>query len=469
MNKFTKKKTDILFIIPPYHKRHGSGSIFPLGISSIIACLEQKNYTYDYIDCTRIISSLDDGDLRVLDLELKQALLRFDPKLVGIGPCVTPGAKGLITIANCCISAFGNDIVFAGGPFVSLPSQEWFFYEYLRLKYLIKGDGEEAICNAIEIVRNGGSLLNSSKVSTAGSSIMNINEKSLDELPFPKRIQIEDNTFSDRRKLDSCGTTAHIVASRGCPYSCSYCVSGNIKMPFRKRSAKSIVAEMEYLSDNYGITDIVFYDDCFFTSPLTVHRELRDFCSLLKDKKLKLTWQIEIRPDILIQLTDEELVMLSESGCRQMNIGVEKTYVNGASMFGKRFNYNELKSHLAHIHEVCQIQLTGTFILGGKEDTKDSVRKLILASSRMNLDQAEYSPLFVYPDTPIYKEVFSNPKEWFDVIMSSNDSLGEVIYENNDLDKANLLRMVRVAYKFFYNGTKYSESDRITDRLNMKG
>ena len=30
----------ILFVISPYHKRNGSGSIFPLGISSIIAYLE---------------------------------------------------------------------------------------------------------------------------------------------------------------------------------------------------------------------------------------------------------------------------------------------------------------------------------------------------------------------------------------------------------------------------------------------
>ena len=34
------RKTDILFVISPYHKRNGSGSIFPLGISSIIAYLE---------------------------------------------------------------------------------------------------------------------------------------------------------------------------------------------------------------------------------------------------------------------------------------------------------------------------------------------------------------------------------------------------------------------------------------------
>lgn len=469
MNNQMKKKTDILFIIPPYHKRNGSGSLFPLGISSIIAYLEQRNYTYEYIDCTRLITSLNDDDLLLLDEKLKQEFSKLDPRLVGIGPCVTPGAKGLITIANCCISVFGKDIVFAGGPFATLPSQEWFFYEYLGLKYLIKGDGEEAICNSIEIIKNGGRLSNCSNVSTIGSPFMNINKKSLDELPFPKRIQIEENTFSERRKLHTSGLTAHIVASRGCPYSCSYCVSGNIKIPFRKRSAMSIAAEMEYLSENYGIKDIVFYDDCFFTSPETVHKEIRDFCSILKDKKLNMTWQIEVRPDIIVKLTEEELVLLSDSGCRQMNIGVEKTYDTGASMFGKRFNYDELRNCLAHIHQTCQIKLTGTFILGGKGETKDTIEKLILASANMNLDQAEYSPLFVYPDTPIYKDMFSNPKEWFDVIMSSKDSLGEVIYEDDLLDKDTLLSLVNEAYCFFYKGTRYSASDRITDRYNLKG
>lgn len=79
-----------------------------------------------------------------------------------------------------------------------------------------------------------------------------------------------------------------------------------------------------------------------------------------------MTWQIEIRPDILVEIFDDELKMLSINGCRQMNIGVEKTYKEGASTLGKRYNYEKLKAYLFHAHQICSIRMTGTFILGVK-------------------------------------------------------------------------------------------------------
>ena len=467
MNNLEKKTIDVLFIIPPYHKRNGSGLLFPLGISYIIAYLEQRGITYDYIDCTQIIDTLKDEDLLLLENRLTFRLEQYSPQLVGIGPCVTPGAKGLEVVARQCIARFGVDIVFAGGPFTMLPSQEWFFYEQLGIKYLIKGDGEKAVFAAIEAVKKGEKLSECSCISYHGKSVINIIEH-LDELPFPKRIQMERYVFSDRRRLNRDGMTAHIITSRGCPYKCHYCVSGNLKIKFRKRSVQNIVLEMKYLSDSYGVTDIVFYDDCFFISAGTVQNEIRDFCSALDESRLNITWQIEIRPDIIMAIPDKELIMLSEHGCRQMNIGIEKASFDGASVFGKKFDYAELKKCLAHVHEICNIQLAGTFILGGKNETVESVKKMIYASSAMNLDKAEYSPLFVYPDTPVYSEVFSDPKAWYNMILHSEEPWGEVLYENVHLTKRELINLVNEAYSIFYQN-KNTESKKVNDRYNLKG
>lgn len=462
-----KTEVDILFIIPPYHKRNGSGSMFPLGISAIIACLEEQSFTYDYINCPQIIETLLPEDLQLLEEELRKRLIRYNPVLVGIGPCVTPGVKGLEVVAKCCIESFGKERVFAGGPFTMLRSQEWFFYEHLGLSYVIKGDGEEAVCKAIRAKKAGKSLEQSMIVSYPGFSKINI-VSDLDKMPFPKRIEIDKYFFSDRRRSESkVVKTAHIVASRGCPYHCSYCVSGNLEIPFRRRSDKNIVEEMKMLSEQYGISDIVFYDDCFFTAPKTIHNEIEKFCAALDNVDLHMSWQIEIRPDILIELNDEELRKLSRYGCRQMNIGVEKTYDDGASVFGKRYDYKKLKKYLEHAHTVVPIRMTGTFILGGKGETQASVRELIRASSDMNLDEAEYSPLFVYPDTPIYTDLFSDPKHWLDVVLSSEEPWGEVVYENSELSKTELIALVDEAYSCF--NREREKSARVRDRYHLKG
>lgn len=467
MKKTTEKEIDVLFIIPPYHRRNGSGSLFPLGIGSIMASLDEKCMTYDYIDCTQIIDTLWPADLQKLEDTLNLKLTGYKTGLVGIGPCVTPGARALKVVTKCCLDVFGKDKVFAGGPFTLLSTQDWFFYEELGLTYLIKGDGEEAIVKAIETIRRGETLKQCDAVSYPGCSVIN-RVDNLDALPFPKRVQMEKNIFSDRRRANSENDrTTHIVASRGCPYHCDYCVSGNLGGPFRKRSYVSIVSEMKMLADVYGVTDIVFYDDCFFTSIKTVHKEIQAFCDALQQNKIDMTWQIEIRPDILVEISDNELKMLSINGCRQMNIGVEKTYREGASVFGKRYNYEELKAYLFHIHRICSIRMTGTFILGGENETIESTRKLIQASIEMGLDDAEYSPLFVYPDTPLYEKYFNNPREWLTIVLNADEPWGEVVYENNKLGKADLISLIDEAYQSFQQSR--ATTKHVIDRYRLKG
>ena len=468
MSDISKKQIDILFIIPPYHHRNGSSTLFPLGIGSIISCVEKEKYTYDYIDCTSIIKILRNEELEKLQAVLKSKLSAYQPLLVGIGPCVTPAAKGIEVIVRCCLEIFGRESVLAGGPFTMLPSQEWFFYQKLGLKYLVKGDGEIAVCAAIQTKKSGNSLSFCPSISRKGYSYIN-SIPNLDALPFPKRIQLEENLISERRRLEKEGKSAHIVTSRGCPYSCNYCVSGNLGIKFRKRTSPSIVAEMCFLQHAFQVTDIIFYDDCFFTTPASVHQEINNFCGEIKAAKLQITWQIEMRPDILMCLSDEEIMVLSDCGCRQINVGVEKTAPIGASIFGKKFDYEALKRYIYHMHKICPIKIAGTFILGGKDETEDSVRTLIQNSLRLGLDKAAYSPLFVYPDTPIYHEVFSDSYSWLDIINHEDEAWGEVVYESRELDKNNLIGLIDEAYKSFYADTEYSDSERVKDRYNLKG
>ena len=90
----------------------------------------------------------------------------------------------------------------------------------------------------------------------------------IDNVDYPDRDMMSNDLVSTRRDFESDnGKTTHMVTSRGCPYKCKYCVSGNINYRnFVKRSHKNIINEMIYLKTKYGYTDIIFYDDCFFNN-----------------------------------------------------------------------------------------------------------------------------------------------------------------------------------------------------------
>lgn len=463
------KKVDLLLINPPFHQRGGGGAIFPLGLGYIISAIDNDGYSWDIIDCSRKISTYYETDLRKLEVFLDEKLVKYSPELIGIGPCITTQVKALKIIANCCRRHFDKKRIFAGGPLASIENQEWFFFDFLGLDYIIKGDGENAILEGMKCLKSGGSLAECQYVTTKNYSYFN-EISDLDEIAFPYRPSLKDNIVSIRRSSNNGNVvTASMITSRGCIYNCYYCVSGNMKYKkFRKRSNKNIVDELEYLKDNFGVSDIIFYDDCFFYKRDSVNEDIEEFCKLLIEKVMNVTWQMEIRPDILLLLDTQSILMLEKSGCRQINIGIEKTSVEGLRYLGKNVSLKGIAETIANIKQISSIKVAGTFILGGADEKEEDIKQIISDSKKMNLDFAHYNPLFVYPGTPIYETVFDNEYDWVDYIINDPLPLGEIIYENEYLGRERLLQLVESAYSEFYKGTKFEDSLMVENRFNLR-
>lgn len=259
-----------------------------------------------------------------------------------------------------------------------------------------------------------------------------------------------------------------MITSRGCLYHCKYCVSGNIKYKkFRKRSYKDVIAEMQYIKNKYQITDIIFYDDCFFYDPLTLHQDIFNFCSMLIQKNINMTWQIEIRCDLFEKINNNDIILMYKSGCRQINLGIEKTSEEGLKYLGKNSFSNILAEHIMHIKKISKIKVAGTFILGGQYETKRNIEQIIQSSIKMNLDFAHYNPLFIYPGTPIYEECFDNEKDWVNYILKDDWPWGEIVYQNKYVNREQLLKLVYYAYEKFYSNSSYKDSAMVKDRFNL--
>lgn len=59
-----------------------------------------------------------------------------------------------------------------------------------------------------------------------------------------------------------------MVATRGCPYTCSYCAAPLMSgfRAFRFRDVECVVQEIRWLIDEFGVEEIMFNDDNFFAS-----------------------------------------------------------------------------------------------------------------------------------------------------------------------------------------------------------
>ena len=111
--------------------------------------------------------------------------------------------------------------------------------------------------------------------------------------------------------------------------------------------------------------------------------------------------------------------------------------------------------------------IAGTYLLGGVGETKESIEEMIEESTKMNLDFAHYNPLFIYPGTPIYREYFQNKEDWVKYILEDKAPWGEVVYENEHVNREQLLKLVEKAYKKFYSNSIYKDTVMVKDRFNL--
>lgn len=141
----------------------------------------------------------------------------------------------------------------------------------------------------------------------------------LDSLPWPDRTEVA----IDRHSLP----TASVLASRGCPWTCSFCsiitfYEGNGTKGRRRRNPILVVDELEHLVRERGIRLILFQDDDFLAGgrdarewALTIAREL-----VARGLNDRMRFKFSCRSD---EVREEVLAPLVEAGLSHVYLGVE--------------------------------------------------------------------------------------------------------------------------------------------------
>ncbi|HAI21802.1 MAG TPA: hypothetical protein DCM14_07915 [Clostridiales bacterium UBA8153] len=140
----------------------------------------------------------------------------------------------------------------------------------------------------------------------------------LDELPLP-----DFGLFEYRLLAASQLSTALVILSRGCPYSCAYCCNHGLRKVYpnpakytRFRSPERSIAYLEQLRASYpGLRFLNFMDDI-----LPLNREwFADFIDRYR-KEVGLPFSCRLRAN----LVDREVVSaLKQAGCYLVHMGVE--------------------------------------------------------------------------------------------------------------------------------------------------
>jgi anaerobic magnesium-protoporphyrin IX monomethyl ester cyclase len=291
------------------------------------------------------------------------------PKVVGFS-CMTPHIKNGAFLARIVKTHFPDVLTIVGGVHGSaIPEQT--LAEFPEFDVVVMGEGEQTLVELYDSFRNNKPVLShvagiawrtekgDIKVNRRRPMIQN-----LDNIPFPDRtlINIENYRRSHVSRGHSRKTKriAEITCSRGCPYECIFCASKVVhSRSVRFRSPQNIIAEIEYLVDNYHIEHLSFLDDTF-----TLRKAiLGPVCEFMGQKKVSFDAYTRVN-----DIDEEKIDMMMAGGCRKISFGIESGSPRVLKLIKKGITVPQIEKAFAIARKAGLHTIEATFMIGCHPD-----------------------------------------------------------------------------------------------------
>jgi radical SAM superfamily enzyme YgiQ (UPF0313 family) len=189
-----------------------------------------------------------------------------------------------------------------------------------------------------------------------------------------------------------------VETSRGCPYSCDFCVVPlHHGHKFRERSAKVLVDEIERARREYDIRFFYLWGDTVTLNAKTFSQ----FCDELIARKLDIRWLGNARADNLVDL--EFVKRLRRSGCWMLSMGIESESDAMRKDMLKRLERQKIQTAFRNLRE-AGIKSFAFFIYGYPGETPDSMEQNTRYAIELDADFANFYPAVPYPGTALYEK-----------------------------------------------------------------
>jgi radical SAM superfamily enzyme YgiQ (UPF0313 family) len=377
-------------IEPESRLEHSPNCAYSLGLAYIYSVLEKDGHevkllflnNFDYRECEKIFFS---------------TLKEWQPQIVGFQIFSMNRVSTFNVIEKMKYTHPGTRIII-GGIHVSV------MYEQIIRKYphiiAVIGEGEYTITGLLKAFESKAPL-NSIKgiCFCKDGKIIHTEPRELiydlDALPIPKHEVFFDN--EPKR------TVGHIIASRGCPFNCSFCCLKVIsKQKLRQRNIAKVVEEIKYLKGKYPrLKHIQFHDDTF----LIDNERVIQFCKMVIEEKLSLTFECSAR---VKPISREMFWWMEKAGFKKIMFGLETGSEDLLKSIHKNITQKdviELFNALRHFKFVVTTFLMCGFP-GENEETISQTIDLVRRTQKIHYNWiAGVGKLWVYPGTEVYEKM----------------------------------------------------------------
>lgn len=441
----------ILFLNPPFLRKFSrpqrspavtkSGTLyFPMWLSYAAGVLEKEGFEIDLID-----APADGYDLAYVMKRAKG----FNPDMI-ILDTSTPSIYNDVDVAGSLKDEFPKAFVILVGTHVSALPEETLKISK-RIDAVARGEYEYTLLEAAKALAVSGDLGNVPGLSLRAESGIIHNPprpyiEKLDDLPFVSKIYKKFLRIENYFNPNALYPMITITTSRGCPFPCTFCVYPQTLMGrgFRLRGIENVVAEMEYIVENFPQAKAIFFED----DTMTVNKKrCKELSELIIKRGLRISWTANSR----VGLDYETMQVMKEAGCRSLCVGFESGSQMVLDNMKKKVRIDEMKEFMRNA-KMAGILIHGCFMAGLPGETKETLKETLELAKALNPDTVQFYPVMVYPGTEAYR--------WYSErdLISTNDfskwitteGLHNTVIKTEDLSSEELVRYCDMARREFY-------------------
>jgi radical SAM superfamily enzyme YgiQ (UPF0313 family) len=189
-----------------------------------------------------------------------------------------------------------------------------------------------------------------------------------------------------------------VETSRGCPYSCDFCVVPlHHGHKFRERAPEVLVDEIERARRDHGIRFFYLWGDTVTLNAKT----FSVFCEALIARNLDIRWLANARADNLVDL--EFVKRLERSGCWMLSMGIESESDAVRKDMMKRLEREKIQMAFRNLRE-AGIKSFAFFIYGYPGETPESMEQTTRYAIELDADFANFYPAVPYPGTALFEK-----------------------------------------------------------------
>ncbi len=276
-------------------------------------------------------ATLLEGDITTRPLDFAERVLAKKPSIVGFGVYIWNIAQ-TTSVVHAIKRIRPDVVVVLGGPEVSYENENLPIVQ--AADYVICGEGEIAFRILCRQLLAG---------DRPAGKIITPPVPDFDELRLPYDL------YTD---ADIAHRVIYVEASRGCPFSCEFCLSSR-DIPVRQAPLPQFLSALETLLDR-GVTQLKFVDRTF---NLNIPVSLQILRFLRQRHRPGCLFHFEVVPDRLPPELLNEIAQFPP-GALQLEAGVQTFNPEVAGRISRRQNYERLEENLtflrnhtgAHIH-----------------------------------------------------------------------------------------------------------------------